>query len=140
MQSMYHLCYTCMSTENSLSVMWTWSKWAVDRLSDSVFMISSALYFSDSYMGFSPSLTQSPFPSVSFRSPMLFPTPWNDYLMRYCHKVTYFYPLIVLVKMINYENDFVEQLIVPGKGRYDLLRAEARQNNSYKYFIIFYNS
>lgn len=41
--------------------------------------------------------------------------------------------------MINYENDFVEQLNVPGKGRYDLLRAEARQDNKYKYFIIFYN-
>lgn len=61
-------------------------------------------------------------------------------MMRYCHEVTYFYPLKVLVKMINYENDFVEQLNIPGTGRYDLLRAEALKDNSSKYFIIFYNS
>jgi len=57
--------------------------------------------------------------------------------MRYCHNVTYFYPLKVLVKVINYKNDFVEQLNIPGTGRYDLLRAEALQVNSSKCFKVF---
>lgn len=99
----------CMSKKkNTLGVMWTWYKW--DGLGH---WEVKSLYVHD-LLCFVPFWQLNGLHSHSLHrhtslSDLLCCSPPTR-MMRYCHKATYFYPLKVLVKMINYENDFVESL------------------------------